>query len=176
MWLHPALGQQGVQPAPPPGWKAKPGLQLLPNWPGAALYPQSNFYDIVPKLLSTDTFTNLVLLPPTSDLTNLPGEVREDSHQALAEQSALNLYHTAVKALKKNQTLKKVVMFEMPPRDDSSHLSNLAKSYNSALRGLVTTSPVASSLAQRITVVGHPSLTTTTDSQRQALFLSLIHI
>ena len=140
--LQPSVSRASGQRRPPAG-RPNRAYNSCPNWPGA-FYSESNFCDVVPKLLSTDTFTNLVLLAPTSDITNLPGEVRESSHQALAEQSALNMYHTAVKALKTNPTLKKVVMFEMPPRNDSNHLSNLAKSYNAALRGLVATSPLAS--------------------------------
>ena len=137
-----------------------------PNWPGAK-YSESNFWDVVPRLLATNTYTNLVLLSPTSDLTNLK-DVQEGSHVALAQQSARNMFHTMIKALKTNPTLQKVVIFEMFPRTDSPHLSTLASTYNATLRWLVATSFF--SQAKRIVVVGHPSLAITSTSKEQAMF------
>ena len=154
----------------PPAGRPNRAYNSCPNWPGA-LYKESNFWDVVPKLLSTSTFTNLVLLSPTSDLTNLL-TIPEGSHEALAEQSATNMFYTMVKAIKTNPSLEKVLIFEMFPRADSSHLSALAQTYNNMLRELVATSPLIQ--AKRITVVGHPSLapslTTNSGHRQQAMF------
>ena len=133
-----------------------------PNWPGSK-FPESNFWEVVPKLLGTRAFTHLVLLSPTSDLTNLT-RVEEKYHEDMAQQSALNMFHTMVKALATTPSLKKITMFKMPPRTDSTHLSSLATTYNLTLQELVAASPYG----ERITVVGHPVLTTST--RREAMF------
>ena len=134
------------------------------NWPGA-WYRESNFRDVVPKLLSAKAFTYLVLLSPTSDLTNLK-EVEEQHHEGLAQQSALNMFQTTLKALESSPSLRKVVIFEMFPRCDSPHLSSLAITYNIALKELVAASPHT----QQITVVGHPSLTVRAQAKGEAMF------
>ena len=153
-------------PAPrPPGaapWLASQAYNSAPNWPGSK-FPKSNFWEVVPKLLSTRAFTHLVLLSPTSDLTNLT-RVEEQHHEGMAQQSALNMFHTMVKALATTPSLKKITMFKMPPRTDSTHLSSLATTYNLTLQELVAASPYG----ERITVVGHPVLTTST--RREAMF------
>ena len=136
------------------------------NWPGAR-FPESNFWDVVPKLLSTRAYTNLVLLSPTSDLTNLIGKEHESSHEAWAKQSAMNMFHTMQKALRSNPSLKKVCIFEMLPRMDGQHLSSLASIYNTRLRELVATAPFDT---QRIVVLGHPSLAITSQAKREAMF------
>ena len=67
-------------------------------------------------------YTNLVLLSPTSDLTNMIGKEEESSHVAWAKQSAMNMFHIMQKALRSNPTLKKVCIIEMLPRMDGQHL------------------------------------------------------
>jgi len=136
------------------------------NWPGA-WYRESNFWDVVPKLLGTKAFTHLVLLSPTSDLTNLLGAgVPEAQHGEHAQQSARNMFHTMERAINTSPSLERVTIFEMFPRSDSIRLSALATIYNTTLKELVASSP----LSRKITVVGHPSLTITTEPKRQAMF------
>ena len=55
---------------------------------------------------------------------------------------------------------------EQLPRQDSAHLSNLSQLYNTTLHQLVA----ASHLNQRLVVVGHPSLSTTSEAETLAMF------
>ena len=117
--------------------------------------------------LATRAYTHLVLLSPTSDLTNL-GEVPQDQHRELAKRSASNMYHTMVRALATTPSLEKVSIFEMFPRADSVLLSTLTLIYNTTLRELVANSPL--SQASKITVLGHPTLTTSSEAKKEAMF------
>ena len=122
---------------------------------------------MVPKLLGTRAFTHLVLLSPTSDLTNL-AEVPQAQHRELAQRSASNMFHTMVRALATTPSLQKVSIFEMFPWSDSVLLSTLTILYNTTLRELVANSTI--SHASKITVLGHPSLTISSDSKAEAMF------
>ena len=64
---------------------------------------------------------------------------------------------TMERALAENPSLRKGVILEQLPRADFSHLSNMAKIYNSTLQQLVAQSPYH----RRLVVVGHLALALT---------------
>ena len=70
------------------------------------------------------------------------------------------------RALSKNPALRKGVVLEQLPRNDSFHLSNLTEFYNITLQQLVA----QSSYGRRLVVVGHPALALTTAAKTVAMF------
>jgi hypothetical protein len=63
-------------------------------------------------------------------------------------------------------SLRKAVILEQLPRKDSIHLFSLTHVYNTTLQQLVA----ASRLNSRLVVVGHPSLSPTTEAKTTAMF------
>ena len=70
------------------------------------------------------------------------------------------------RALSKNPALRKGVVLEQLPRNDSFHLSNLTEFYNITLQQLVA----QSSYGRRLVVVSHPALALTTAAKTVAMF------
>ena len=122
---------------------------------------------MVPQLLnkSRSPITSLVIQSPTSDITNLQA-VPECDHKELVLQSARNVVKTAEKALAAHPSLRKTVILEQLPRKDSIHFFSLTHVYNSTLHQLVA----ASHHNSRLIVVGHPSLSPTTEAKTTAIF------
>jgi hypothetical protein len=122
---------------------------------------------VVPQLLSQakSPITTLVVQAPTSDITNLQA-VPEMDHKDLVLQSARNVVHTVEQALADNPALRKAVILEQLPRKDSIHLFSLTHVYNTTLQQLVA----ASHHNSRLVVVGHPSLSPTTEAKTTAMF------
>ena len=102
---------------------------------------------------------------PTSDITNLQA-VPEGAHRDLVLQSAKNVVNTAERALASHPSLRKAVILEQLPRKDSVHFFSLTHVYNTTLQQLVA----ASRLNSRLVVVGHPSLSPTTEAKTTAMF------
>ena len=149
----------------------KPGraYNSVGSWPNAK-YPESSLDKVVPKLLAQtkSPITTLVVQSPTLDLTNLnhPTLLREPAHRDLVLQSARNVVQTMERALAENPSLRKGVILEQLPRANFSHLSNMAKIYNSTLQQLVAQSPYH----RQLVVVGHLALTLTAAANTEAMF------
>ena len=113
----------------------------------------------MPRLLSSQTVTNLVLQSPTSDLTNLR-EAPQLQHQELITQSARNMMTIMERARAAHPSLRKIVVLELLPRTDYSHYSTLSSLYNTTLRNLVAAAPANNQC--EIVVAAHTSLLTAT--------------
>ena len=95
-----------------------------PDWPGAR-YPENSLQQMVPELLGERNYTNLILLAPTNDITNLEDIDNKQEQERLAAQSARNTVDIAVKAL---QSVEKVLIMEQPARvDNMAELSEFSK-------------------------------------------------
>ena len=70
------------------------------------------------------------------------------------------------RALSEWPALRKGVILGQLPRHDAAQLSTLTELYNSTLQQLVT----ASHHNQRLVMVGHPSLASTTEAKKTAMF------
>ena len=156
----------------PPGRRSpragKPGraYNSVSSWPNAK-YTESSLETVVPHLLSQANLpvTTLVIQSPTSDITNLQA-VPEGDHKDLVLQSARNVVNTVERALAAHPSLRKAVILEQLPRKDSIHLFSLTHVYNSTLQQLVA----ASHNNSQLVVVGHPSLSPTTEAKTTAMF------
>ena len=156
----------------PPGRRSpragKPGraYNSVGSWPNSK-YTESSLEKVVPQLLAQaqSPITNLVVQSPTSDITNLQS-LDESTHRNLIYQSVRNVVQTMEKALYEHPALRKGVILEQLPRNDSFHLSNLTQFYNTTLQQLVA----QSSYGQRLVVIGHPALALTTAAKTVALF------
>ena len=161
---HIALPQAGRR-SPRAG---RPGraYNSVSSWPNAK-YTESSLDTVVPQLLSQSKspITTLVVQSPTSDITNLQ-IVPERDHKDLVLQSARNVLNTVQRALADHPALRKGVILEQLPRKDSAHLSSLTQLYNTTLQQLVA----ASHHNQQLVVVGHPSLSLTTEAKTTAMF------
>ena len=60
-----------------------------PDWPGAR-YPQNSLQQMVPEQLGERVYTNLILLAPTNDISNLRDIEGKRERERLAVQSAKN--------------------------------------------------------------------------------------
>ena len=95
-----------------------------PDWPGAR-FPQNSLQQMVPEQLGEREYTNLILLAPTNDITNLREIVSRTERERLAVQSAKNTIRVAEQALKSVET---VLIMEQPLRvDDMAELSEFSK-------------------------------------------------
>ena len=137
----------------------------VPNWPEGK-FTQSSFQEVVPRLLSTRPYRNLVIQSPTSDITNLWGVPEEHLHRDLVLQSARNMVTTAEHAIAHTPSLRKVLILGMLPREDHLLLASHAAFYNSTLRELVAASP----LHLQIHVGSHSTLTPNTEAKKVAIF------
>ena len=108
-----------------------------PDWPGAR-FPQNSLQQMVPEQLGEREYTNLILLAPTNDITNLREIVSRKERERLAVQSAKNTIRVAEEALK---SVEKVLIMEQPLRvDDMAELSEFSKR---KLRELAKSCPLA---------------------------------
>ena len=95
-----------------------------PEWLGAR-YPQNSLQKMVPELLGERKYTNLILIAPTNDITNLREVQTRQERERLATLSAKNTIKVAEEALK---SVEEVLIMEQPARvDDMSSLSELSK-------------------------------------------------
>jgi hypothetical protein len=93
---------------------------------------------MVPEQLGEREYTNLILLAPTNDITNLREIVSKKERERLAVQSAKNTIRVAEEALK---SVEKVLIMEQPLRvDDMAELSEFSKR---KLRELAKSCPLA---------------------------------
>ena len=107
-------------------------------WPNAK-YPESNLEERVPKLLSERKCTNLIVLTPSNNITNIK-DLPEEQQNQMAVDTPLETLGVVEKALKDNPTLKKVVIVELPPRADCDRLAELTEFSNFVLKGAVKNS------------------------------------
>lgn len=108
-----------------------------PEWTGAR-YPQNSLKQMVPELLGERKYTNLIMLAPTNDITNLKKVQGKSEREKLATQSARNTVEVAELALK---SVDKVLIIEQPVRlDEMASLSEFAKL---KLREFAQKSPMA---------------------------------
>ena len=151
---------------PPRAGKPGRAYNSVGSWPGSK-YSESSLEKVVPQLFAQtkSPITNLVVQSPTSDTTNLQS-LDESTHRNLIYQSVRNVVQTMERALSKNPALRKGVVLEQLPRNDSFHLSNLTEFYNITLQQLVA----QSSYGRRLVVVGHPALALTTAAKTVAMF------
>ena len=163
-------GKSASKPGPRRPLAGHPGraYNSVSSYPGCK-YPESSFEQVVPRLLSSRTVTNLVLQSPTSDLTNLK-QVPKSQHQDLATQSARNMFTIMERARADHPSLRNILMLEQLPRTDDEHLSTLSTLYNTTIRQLVAAAPAINQC--KIVVASHTSLTPATHdlALRSSLF------
>lgn len=74
------------------------------NWPNAK-FKENNYKDIAPQLLKERKYDNIILMAPTSDITNL--KVFDESFKyAMAEQSSKNIIKIAENSIDRNDIKK----------------------------------------------------------------------
>ena len=108
-----------------------------PDWTGAR-YPENSLQQMVPELLGERSYTNLILLAPTNDISNLQEVGSRQEQERLAVQSARNTVDIAEKALK---SVEKVLIMEQPARVDK--MADLSEFSRKKLRELVESCPLA---------------------------------
>ena len=107
------------------------------DWPNAR-YPEQNLTDTLPQLLSARQYTNLIVLAPCNDITNLRTMSQSES-LTMAVKSSHNTIAAVEKALTENTNLKDVTIIERFPRVDE--LSEVSEFSNFVLRVLAEKSP-----------------------------------
>ena len=95
-----------------------------------ALWPASNFADVVKVELAKNPIDCLVMTAPTVDITNIDASklTQSDStdiYQQMVYVSCSNMFTTATNTLKENPKLKKVIIFEHSPRNDTDEVDPL---------------------------------------------------
>ena len=65
-----------------------------PDWTGAR-YPENSLKQMVPELLGERSYTNLIMLAPTNDISNLQEVESRNEQERLAVQSARNTVNMA---------------------------------------------------------------------------------
>jgi hypothetical protein len=143
---------------------ARAGLAYTsaPGWPEAR-YDNSNLAQVLPRVLEGGGYSHLLLLAPTSDVTNL-AKLPKEKQFAMARQSACNVVAAVEAGLRGHDSLQSVLVMERLPRQDG--LAQLSDYSNMVLREEVARSP----LAAHISVGGHPGLRCTTPDQVEVLF------
>ena len=131
-----------------------------PDWPGA-WFKQNSLQQMVPELLGERQYSNLILMAPTNDITNLQGLVGRKEREALAIQSAKNTVLVAEEALK---SVKEVLIMEQPTRADE--LAELSEFSASKLKEFV----LSSRLAGRIRVGSNRSDCCISEGQKTSVF------
>ena len=111
-----------------------------PDWTGAR-YPENSMQQIVPELLGERNFTNLILLAPTNDISNLHDVGTKQEQERLAVQSAKNTVNIAMEALK---SVEKVLIMEQPARVDK--MAELSEFSKKKLREFAASCPKAGSI------------------------------
>ena len=104
-------------------------------WPNAK-WPESNLEDRVPQLLSEKQYSNLIVLAPSNNIKNTE-DMSEDEQNKMGIATPCETLLVVEKALKDNPTLKKAIIVELPPRNDSYRLSDLTEFSNFVLKGAV---------------------------------------
>ena len=118
-----------------------------------AKYPESNLEDRVPDLLREKSYDYMITLTPSNNITNMK-DIENHTQYQLAEETATETLGVVEKALKDSNTLKDVMIVELPPRVDSKKLQHLTEYSNFVLREAVR----KSSLNHRITIASLDSL------------------
>ena len=111
-----------------------------PDWPGAR-YPQNSQQQMVPELLGERKYTNLIVMAPTSDITNLKDIKSKHERERLAAQSAKNTVRLAEQAL---NSVNEVLIMEQPVRVDM--MADLSHYSKTKLREFVQASQLASKI------------------------------
>ena len=111
-----------------------------PDWTGAR-YPENSLQQMVPELLGERNYTNLIVLAPTNDISNLQDVNSKQEQERLAVQSARNTVNVALEALK---SVEKVLIMEQPARVDK--MSELSEFSKKKLREFVASCPKAGSI------------------------------
>ena len=124
-----------------------------PDWTGAR-YPENSLQQIVPELLGERRYTNLIMLAPTNDISNLRDVGGRQEQERLAAQSAKNTVKIAEKAL---ESVEKVLIMEQPARVDK--MADLSEYSRKKLRELVKSCPLAGRIrigSNRADIVANP--------------------
>ena len=105
------------------------------EWPGAR-YPDSNLAERVPVLLNERPYSSLIVLTPSNNITNIENFDSQEQNE-LTVKTALDTVSIVEKAIEDFPSLEKIVIVELPPRADSTRLSELTEFCNFTLRGKV---------------------------------------
>ena len=131
-----------------------------PDWPGA-WFKQNSLQQMVPELLGERKYSNLILIAPTNDISNLREVGSRKERERLAIQSARNTLWVAEEALK---SVEEVLIMEQPTRADE--LAELSEFSASKLREFAG----RSRMAGRIKVGSNRSDCCTTEDQKTLVF------
>ena len=105
------------------------------DWPNAR-FPDSNLTERIPKLLSERAFGSLIVLTPSNNIKNIEHLDWEEQNK-LAMKTLIDTVKVIENALQQHDSLEKAVIVELPPRADSTRLSELTEFANFSLRGCV---------------------------------------
>ena len=92
-----------------------------------AKWPKLNFTEVVKKELAKEEFDCLVMTAPIVDITNIDtSKVKQSDNTTVYQQKVMiscqNMMNAAHNSLKEHPNLKKVVIFEHPPRFDAEEI------------------------------------------------------
>ena len=143
----------------------------------AAKWPKLNFTEVVKKELAKEEFDCLVMTAPTVDITNIDtSKVKQSDNTTVYQQKVMiscqNMMNAAHNSLKEHPNLKKVVIFEHPPRFDAEEIDPiglkpaLAKYGNNVLNQLW----LDSSFKNKISIGSHSLEINSTDVAQNDLF------
>ena len=127
----------------------------------AAKFPESNFTSVIPEMLKSDKFDNLIVQAGSVDITNLKTKVQPTKHFEYFRQetviSAKNLFSACENALKRNPNLKKVVIMKQTPRYDTTEAdpSSIKPVLSQLFNNSVTELWMTSQLKDKIFVGNH---------------------
>ena len=105
------------------------------DWPNAH-FPNSNLAERVPELLNERSYESLIVLTPSNNIKNVENLDWEVQNR-LAIKTSTDTVSIVEKALEQNNTLKKAVVVELPPRADSMRLQELTEFANFTLRNTI---------------------------------------
>jgi hypothetical protein len=106
------------------------------DWPGAR-FPENNITDMLPQLLNAREYTDVIVLAPSTDISNLK-DITNSSMETVhnkAVESSINTVAAVEAALRDFPSLKSAIIVERLPRTDS--MADISEFSNFALRGLV---------------------------------------
>ena len=134
------------------------------NWPGTR-YHQNSMIEKIPELLKVREYSNLIMMAPCNDITNLKNITENKSVlYKRAEESSRNTLQVAENALQQFPSLEQVVIMLRPPRADN--LSDLSETSNFILTELHR----QSRFSDRIVIGIHKSLYDITADREEAIF------